>query len=91
MSDTGCNGAECNVEYINYLLFSVLPDSAWGEPMVRPRCSPNGASVKKRCHAHETEHLRRLNFLVHLHIDVTIRDPAESVSRWLFCGEESEP
>mgnify|MGYP007063712049 CR=1 FL=1 len=75
----------CCIEYIDYLLYSVVPDSRWGLPLVRPRCAPREGS---KCHVQEAEHLQRLGMNA---IDerLNVVDPGESISKWLF-GERAE-
>ena len=39
-----------NIDFVNYLLFSVVPDPIWGPPLVQPRCykGPGGANCHKQ-------------------------------------------
>ena len=75
----------CCIEYIDYLLYSVVPDSRWGLPLVRPRCAPREGS---KCHVQEAEQLQRLGMNA-IAERLNVVNPAESISKWLF-GERAE-
>ena len=47
-----------DIDFVNYLLFSIEPDARWGPPMVRPRCYLSAHHCN--CHKAELEHCRMI-------------------------------
>ena len=47
-----------DIDFVNYLLFSIEPDARWGAPMVRPRCYLSAHHCN--CHKAELEHCRMI-------------------------------
>ena len=70
----------CSIDYIDYLLYSIVPDERWGRPLVRPRCSPREGS---KCHVQEVAHLQRLGMEA-LAARINVVDPGERISEWLY-------
>ena len=75
----------CSIDYLDYLLYSVVPDARWGRPLVRPRCAPREGS---KCHVQEVAHLQRLGMEA-LADRLNVVDPSESLSEWLY-GADSD-
>ena len=47
-----------DIDFVNYLLFSIEPDARWGAPMVCPRCYLSAHHCN--CHKAELEHCRMI-------------------------------
>ena len=73
----------CNIDYVNYLLFSVTEDPVWGLSMVRPRCCGLRSHHEQRCHLTGIEHAMRLRNSLHL-LDVNILSPDHGIAPLLF-------